>query len=126
MKKLALFVALVFSLVAVNVILATETNRMSLKAGDELYVCGCGKACDCDTMAMKPGKCVCGKPMVKGKVTKAEKDIAIIKTDKEERPFKLVGLYACGCTDGCDCNTISQKPGKCVCGKPLKKVEAKK
>ena len=125
MKRLVVLLAFLFSLTLVNGAFADEPTQLNLKAGDELYVCGCGKGCDCDTMAMKAGKCVCGKKMVKGKVTKVEGGVAYIKAGKEEKAFKTVGLYACACGKGCDCNTISQKPGKCVCGKPMKMVQAK-
>ena len=124
-RVFALFV-LGISLFLVSGVLAAESGKMDLKVGDELYVCGCGKDCDCDTMSMKPGKCTCGKPMVKGTVVKVEEGKAVIKTDKEERTFKTVGLYKCACGKGCDCGTISQKPGKCACGKAMKKVKAKK
>ncbi|HET8734404.1 MAG TPA: hypothetical protein VFM45_11620, partial [Anaeromyxobacteraceae bacterium] len=29
------------------------------------YRCGCGAGCHCDTVAMAPGKCHCGKDLVK-------------------------------------------------------------
>jgi hypothetical protein len=114
--------AVVFALVLVSGVFA-DSPKMDLKVGDQIYVCGCGVDCDCDTMARKPGKCVCGKPMVQGKVLKVEEGKAVIQTDKEEKTFKTVGLYMCACGADCDCGTISQKPGKCVCGKPMKKVE---
>ena len=125
MKRLILLLAFVLSVTLVGSVFADGSEKLTLKEGDTLFVCGCGKACDCDTIAMKPGKCVCGKKMVKGTVTKVEDGSAIIKTAKEERAFKTVGLYACACGKGCDCNTISQKPGKCVCGKPMKQLVAK-
>jgi len=28
-------------------------------------------------------------------------------------------LYSCACGDGCDCNSVSTKPGNCRCGKPM-------
>ncbi len=126
MKKIVLLVAVAFTLALAGGALAAEAGKMDLKAGDELFVCGCGKKCNCDTLSMKPGKCSCGKPLVKGTVTKVEAGKAMIKTDKEERWFKTIGKYACACGASCDCNTISQKPGKCACGKTMKKVQAKK
>jgi hypothetical protein len=122
-KKLTLLLV-ILSLILVGSAFAAESNKLDLKVGDKLYVCGCGKGCDCDTMAMKPGKCVCGKPMVKGTVTKVGDGTAVIKTKKGQQTFKTVGLYSCACGKGCDCGTISQKPGKCVCGKPMKKADA--
>lgn len=29
-------------------------------------------------------------------------------------------LYTCSCGQNCDCKTVSTKPGKCDCGRPLK------
>ena len=28
-------------------------------------------------------------------------------------------LYSCACGGGCDCNSVSTKPGNCRCGKPM-------
>ncbi len=125
MKKVLLFLAFVLSVVIMSGAYAAETGKLDLKVGDELYVCDCGKECDCDMLAMKPGKCVCGKTMAKGKVIKVEEGMAVVKTQKEEKLFKTVGLYKCGCGSGCDCNSISQKPGKCVCGKAMAKADLK-
>jgi hypothetical protein len=72
-------------------------------------------------MSMKPGKCVCGKTMAKGKVISSEGGKAVVAVGKEKRTFNTVGQYACACGSGCGCNTISQKPGKCACGKPMEK-----
>jgi hypothetical protein len=121
-KRIGALLAVVFALFLVSGAHA-DSAKMDLKVGDQVYVCGCGKECDCDTMSKKPGKCVCEKPMVQGKVVKVEPGKAVIKTDKEEKTFKTAGLYMCACGKECDCGTISQKPGKCVCGKPMKKVE---
>ena len=38
-------------------------------------------------------------------------------TAKEERQDVL---YTCNCGPECKCNTVSTKPGNCVCGTPLK------
>jgi hypothetical protein len=123
MKK-AVFVALaiVFSVVVAGGALAATKGKLNLKVGDAVFVCGCGAGCPCDTMSLKEGNCTCGKPLVKGTVTKVQKGKATVKTATEERSFKTVGLYACACGKGCNCNTISQKPGNCACGKPMKKV----
>jgi len=125
-KSIIPFLTVFFVLCAASWSLAAETSNLDLKVGQELYVCNCGKGCDCDTMSLKKGKCTCGKAMVKGTVLKLEDGKALIKTAKEERLFKTVGVYACACGKGCDCNTISQKAGKCTCGKPMKLVKAKK
>ena len=126
MKKAILTTLVILvSLFWVGGVLAAESGKMDLKVGDQLFVCGCGKDCPCDTMAKKPGNCSCGKPLVQGTVTKVSEGKAMIKTPNEEREFKTVGLYMCACGAGCDCGTISQNPGNCVCGKPMKKVGEK-
>lgn len=122
-RTLYLTLAVVFAFALVHAAYAEETpGKLNLKAGDTVYVCGCGKGCDCQTMSLKAGKCVCGKRLLKGTVTKVEGDLAYVKTSKGESAFKTTGLYACACGKGCSCDTISQKPGKCACGKPMKKV----
>ena len=100
---------------------ADTTGKMEVKAGDEIYVCACGEMCDCDTMSMKPGQCSCGKDMIKTKVTKVDENMIYVEAQK--KGLKRMGKYACACGPGCDCNTISQKPGSCSCGKPLKEVK---
>lgn len=125
-RMISVALGVVLLLAVAGLSFADEPGKLDLKVGDQLFVCGCGPDCKCDTMARKPGKCVCGKPMVQGTVTKVEAGTAMIKTDKGEQLFKTVGLYACACGKGCDCNTISQKAGKCVCGKAMKKVKTTK
>jgi hypothetical protein len=34
-------------------------------------------------------------------------------------------VYACNCGAACDCNTLSNNPGKCTCGVDLAKVKVK-
>ena len=96
-----------------------ENPRMALKAGDEIYACGCGPSCPCKTLSRQPGKCSCGVPLVKSKVVKVEGDTAVLLVNGKEETFPLVGKYVCGCGKDCPCDTISQTPGKCSCGKDL-------
>ena len=102
-----------------------DSNKMTLKVGDEVYACNCGDACPCQTMSNKAGQCSCGQDLVKAKVVKVEGDMASLKAEGWDGPreFNTVGKYACACGPGCDCNTISQTEGKCTCGVDLKKVE---
>jgi hypothetical protein len=126
-KGIVVGLALVFALVAASVSFAEPVGgKISLKAGDEVYVCGCGETCPCQTMSRNPGKCTCGKDLVKVKVNKVEKGKAYVTIDGKERAFKTKGKYMCACGAGCKCDTISQSPGKCTCGKDMIKVEAKK
>ncbi len=121
MKKLLVF-TLVFTLALATVALAGKA-KMTAKVGDELYVCGCGEGCPCDTMSRNPGQCTCGKDLVKTKVTKVEK--GKITVESRKKPFISVGKYVCDCGPECKCDTISQNPGNCTCGKKMKMVEVK-
>ncbi len=124
MKKILVFgLALILTMVFSGAALA-DSGKMALKVGDSVFACDCGEGCPCNTMARKPGKCTCGKEMVEAKVTKVEDGQAYLQAQGWEKPrgFKTIGKYACDCGSSCDCNTISQNPGKCVCGKELKKV----
>lgn len=121
-KTLILTVVVLF---CAAVAFAVTFGKIDLKEGDEIYACNCGADCPCQTMAKMAGNCTCGKEMVKAKVVKLEDGVAMMKADAwdKERSFKTVGKYACACGEGCKCGTISQNPGKCVCGNDLKKVE---
>ena len=97
-------------------------GKLSLKAGDEVYVCACGEGCPCETISSRQGKCSCGKNLALGKVVKVESDKATISVNGAERSFKTTGKYQCACGAKCNCNTISQKPGECGCGKKMSEV----
>src|SRR5512139_1695047 len=118
-------IAVLVSVLLVAVVafsLAQSRGKLDLKVGDELSVCNCGEKCACTTMSRSPGQCTCGKDMVKAKVTKIEKGKASMKAEgwEKERPFKMAGKVACACPPDCKCDTISQNPGKCTCGKDMK------
>jgi hypothetical protein len=104
-------------------IAAVENGKIMLKAGDSVNVCGCSEGCPCDTISRKEGKCSCGKPLVQGKVTKVEEGKAMIAINGKERAFKTTGKFQCACGPKCNCDTISQKAGKCGCGKELQEVK---
>lgn len=122
--SIAVVVLLVAALASLCVA-AGSRGKMELKAGDEIYACACGEACACLTMSNNAGKCTCGKDMVKAKVSSIEDGKAMLKAEAwdKPRPFKLAAQYACACPPECTCNTQSQNPGKCTCGKDMKKVE---
>ena len=119
-KVLVLMVGLTF--IFATFALADKT-QMTAKVGDELYVCPCGEGCPCDMMSRNSGQCPCGKDMVKTKVTKVEK--GRITVQSRGKPFISVGKYACDCGPDCKCDTISQNPGNCTCGKKMVEVTAK-
>ena len=90
------------------------------KKGESVYVCGCGEGCNCYTIARKEGTCSCGKKLVKSTVARVEGDKLYAKVNGKEQSFVTKAKYACACGEGCNCGTISQKPGKCGCGKEMK------
>lgn len=69
-----------------------------------VYVCP-----DCDMMAMKEGKCTCGKELVKRHLLGTKDGKALL----------------CACDAGCACDAKGVKDGKCACGKEVKKVRVK-
>lgn len=121
MKKIliSLFVA---SLLLVAVAAFADRSLPVFKKGDTAYVCTCGDSCDCKTMANKEGKCACGNALGKGVVRSVSKDNIVVQTGDRNLNFPAKAKYACGCGDGCNCGTVSQKPGKCGCGSEMKKV----
>ena len=121
-KAMVVGMVMFFALIAVGLSFAATGGKLSLKAGDGVYVCGCGEGCPCMTMSMQEGKCTCGKDLVKSKVTRVEGDMAYVMVNGKEQGFKTVGKYMCSCGETCPCKTISQNPGKCSCGKELKAV----
>lgn len=104
--------------------IAEFQGTMGLKAGDEVYACDCGEGCPCLSMSNNAGQCTCGKDLVKAKVVKVDGDMAHVKAEgwDKEREFKMTGQYMCACPPGCPCDTVGQNPGKCTCGKEMKKV----
>lgn len=118
-----IFVSLcVASLLLVAVVAFADKALPVYKNGNTVYVCSCGDSCDCKTMANKEGKCGCGSPLAKGVVSSVSKDKVVVKVDGKSLSFPAKAKYACGCGDGCNCGTVSQKPGKCGCGSDMKKV----
>jgi hypothetical protein len=117
---ISLFVA---SMMLVAVVAFADKTLPVFKNGDTVYVCTCGDSCPCMTMSRKEGKCACGNSLGKGVVSSVEGDKAVVKVDGKDLNFVTKAKYACGCGEGCNCGTISQKPGKCACGTEMKKVE---
>ncbi|MFZ4856299.1 MAG: hypothetical protein ACOYL3_07870 [Desulfuromonadaceae bacterium] len=129
MKKFVLLVMSLLLVFAVNsfaVDSKSPTGKFDAKSGDTIYVCACGDGCDCGSLAHKAGKCGCGKELVKTTVDKIEKGRAFYKVDGKEMSSPVQGKFTCGCGDGCDCGTVSQKAGKCACDKDMVKVSKTK
>ncbi len=114
--------ALILAVGALLVYAGPSNGKMDLKVGDQVYACGCGTACPCQTISDREGKCHCGHDLAKAEVVKVGEGTADLKIAKETHTFKTVGKYICGCGDSC-CKTISQSPGKCGCGKDLVAVK---
>jgi len=93
------------------------------KKGETVYVCSCGAGCDCLTVARKAGNCSCSKALEKTKIDKISGGTIYVKVKGKELTFPVKAKYACACGEGCNCGTVSQKPGKCACGNEMKKVE---
>ena len=118
-RRLLLTFVLFLSLSALSS--ADIRGRMDAKVGDQIYVCNMGETCPCDTMAMKPGICKCGKELIQTNVIKVEDESIYVASRK--RGFDRVGKYACACGESCNCGTVSKKLGKCVCGTEMKEVK---
>jgi hypothetical protein len=126
MKRLVLVViSLLFVFGATGLVFADkgEKGMFSAKAGDQIYVCGCGEACKCGTMGKKEGKCSCGKELVTATVTKVESGKVFYKIGDKELSAPQKGKFMCGCGEGCNCGFVSQKEGKCGCDKDMVKVK---
>jgi len=124
MKKI-MFMATVMVMAAfVALSFAGAKAKMDLKVGEEIYACNCGDSCPCKSMSRNAGNCTCDKEMVKAKVTKVDGDKVMLKAEKwdKEREFRTAGKYACACEPECNCDSMSQNPGKCTCKKEMKKI----
>jgi hypothetical protein len=97
-----------------------EKGSIPAKPGDTIYVCACA-TCDCHDVARKPGKCGCGSDLAKVVVTEVKDHVASFELEGKLKTAKLTGKYACACNASC-CQMISDKPGKCCCGKDLVEV----
>lgn len=122
MKGLVSSLVLVAAL-ALAVVAFADKELPVFKQGETVFVCGCGGGCDCYTVARKTGDCSCGKKLVQTTVERVEGNKLYAKVNGKEAAFVTSAKYACGCGEGCNCGTISQKPGKCGCGRPMKEAK---
>lgn len=125
MKKTLLLVISLLFLAFASAVCADKgpKGQFAGKAGDTIYVCSCGAGCACGSLASKEGTCGCGKALVKSTVTRVEKGKVYYKLDGKELSAPVKGKYGCGCGEGCNCGSLSQKPGKCGCGSDMVKVK---
>jgi len=140
MKSLTSMLGLACSFFLVSC--ASTTTPSSGAKTTALYLCGCEADCQCVMVAVKPGKCGCGKDRVAVHPLKVEGGSVLVcscggnctcalnANDPTKcgcgKPVRKValkgtGLYYCACGGTC-CVTISDKPGKCKCGNDLKKA----
>lgn len=117
---------------------AAMTAETTVATAQSAYVCP-----DCQTMAMKAGKCsMCqkdkkemhllgvkdGKAMLCDCAADCKCDAKGMKDGKcscgkDVKTMSCTGMYGCACPGGKCCNTISDKPGKCACGMDMKKTK---
>lgn len=74
-----------------------QKHLLGTKDGQAM-LCDCSVDCKCDAKGVQYGKCACGRVV-------------------QMRSCK--GMYCCSM----GCPKVSDKPGKCVCGEEMKKVE---
>jgi hypothetical protein len=124
MKKLLVILVVVFAMVMVTAALAANP-KPTFKVGEEVYACNCPEGCPCQTISKHAGKCPCGTEMTKAKVEKVEKGKVMLKAEgwEKARSFSTVAKFVCACGPKCDCDTISQKAGKCPCGTEMQAVK---
>ena len=79
-------------------------DAVKADAVKNVYICGCGPACGCNTVAAQPGNCPCGKPLIEKQVLKEDAD----------------KVYVCACEGDCKCGLNQTDPTKCACGKELR------
>ena len=122
-KRVMLLSVLVVFLLSGLLAWAAEEGMFNTAEGSKVYVCACGPGCDCNTISNNPGDCTCGNPMTEATVEKIENGVATMAIGDKTQEFQLKGKYVCACGPTCNCNTVSQNPGNCTCGQPLKMVE---
>ena len=96
MKKVEILVvacSIVVTIILVSLAFGETKGKMDLKVGEETYTCNCGPACRCDTLSTTPGKCTCGKEMVKAKVVRVEEGKVTVMGEgwDKERTLSTVG-----------------------------------
>ena len=124
MKKMLTAAVAMLLLVGAASIGSADSTRGSydFKEGSEAYFCQCD-GCACDTISNNPGKCTCGVDLAKGGVKSVAEDESVaVDLDGKEKTFKTGGKFVCACPPACTCNTVSQNPGNCTCGKAMKEI----
>ena len=68
---------------------APAAAAQTYKVGDKVWICGCGKACDCNTLQAAPGKCHCGRDLIEATVTKVDGSKVTVKSANGEQVIVL-------------------------------------
>ena len=68
---------------------APAATAQAYKVGDKVWVCGCGKACACNTLQTTAGKCHCGRDLIEATVTKVEGSKVTVKSANGEQVITL-------------------------------------
>ncbi|MFQ5963700.1 MAG: hypothetical protein ACE5KZ_05390 [Candidatus Scalinduaceae bacterium] len=101
LKKSYRYISILF-LYAICLLYISDANAAKKK----IFVCYCGRECECNFEANKFGKCVCGENLF----------------PSDRRPAETL-KYECGCGRECVCGSKSDKEGNCVCDKPMKEAK---
>ena len=64
---------------------APASATPAYKVGDKVWICGCGKACKCNTLEKAAGKCHCGKELIEATVTKVDGNAVTVKSANGEQ-----------------------------------------
>jgi hypothetical protein len=141
MRKL-LFALALMAMGGIVTVIAEEAAKAPAEAAKAAPCCFACKMCK--TMATEPGKCPkCNMDMAKMHVLKVKdgkayccpcgadctctlkegSDMKQCSCGKDVVAVNLKGKFVCGCEPECKCNTISDKAGKCGCGKEMKEVK---
>ena len=115
MRKTIIAVLFAVAALCVATFTVAGVSAGSVKAGDTVYVCGCGEACQCKVISETTGKCACGKDLAKATVVKVDGDAATVSVNGREQAFPL-DAKGCG---NCDkkpagCASCDKKPAGCA------------
>ena len=105
-----------------------EGGGMAMAQGSsKIYWCFNATDGVCSGISTTRGTCPDGKPMNAGHVVWVEGTTALVCPCGDTCTCKIdlagTGIYFCNCKGSCGCSMISDKPGACKCGMPLKQAK---